>query len=114
MSFSKMFIPDFVCVFSQIKDRKHIEQNVSFCCRCHAAGVGLGVLRGSKTLAWGIAMAPYQLRVIVYCLGYSQYLWGGLFVCHECVMQKLASVPVLQFILMRKRAMVTNCVFGVL
>ena len=99
MSFSKMFIPDFVCEFSQIKDRKHIEQNVSFCCRCHAAGVGLEVLRGSKTLAWGIAMAPY-------CGGRTLY--------HECVMQKLASVPVLQFILMRKRAMVTNCVFGVL
>ena len=27
MSISKIFIPNFVCVFSQIKDRKHIEQN---------------------------------------------------------------------------------------
>ena len=27
MSISKTFIPIFLCVFSQIKDRKHIEQN---------------------------------------------------------------------------------------
>ena len=27
MSISKIFIPNSLCVFSQIKDRKHIEQN---------------------------------------------------------------------------------------
>ena len=48
-------------MFSQIKDRKHIE---------HIAGVmpqgrDLGVLGGSKTLAWGFVMVPHRLRVLV-------------------------------------------------
>ena len=44
-----------LCAFSQIKDRKHIEQNF-FCCQGHAQGWYLGVLGESKTLARGFAM----------------------------------------------------------
>ena len=32
----------------------------------HAPGVGLGGAGGSKSLAWGFAMAPHRLRVLVY------------------------------------------------
>ena len=46
-----------LCVFSQIKDRKHTE--FSFCCQGHAPGWDFGVLGESKTLAWGFAMAPH-------------------------------------------------------
>ena len=49
-------------MFSQIKDRKHIEQNF------HSVGkVGWDcVVPGeSKTLAWGFAMAPHRLRTLV-------------------------------------------------
>ena len=31
-------------------------------------GEGLGVLGGSKTLAWGFVMAPHQLRLLVLIL----------------------------------------------
>ena len=54
-------------VFSHLKDRKHIEQNFhsSFCCRDHAPRGGTWRCWGSKTLAWGFAMAPHRLHVLV-------------------------------------------------
>ena len=53
-------------VFSQIKDRKHIEQNFhSIAGIMHAPGVGLGGAGVSKTLAWGFAMVPDRLRILV-------------------------------------------------
>ena len=52
MSISTIFIPNSLCVFSQIKDRKHIEQNFHSVARC--PGVELGVLGGVKSLSVGI------------------------------------------------------------
>ena len=43
-----------LCVFSQIKDRKHIEQNFLFCCQAHAPGVGLAGAEGVKNFSVGI------------------------------------------------------------
>ena len=52
-------------MFSQIKDRKHIEQNFHSVARV-SPGVGLCECWGeSKTLAWGFAMAPHRLRALV-------------------------------------------------
>ena len=53
-----------LCVFSQIKDRKYIEQNFNSVVRIMGQGWDLGCW-GSKTLAWGFAMAPHRLRVLV-------------------------------------------------
>ena len=55
-----IFIQNFVCVLTN-----KIENIFSFCCQDHTPGVGLGVLRGSKTLAWGFAMVPHRLRILV-------------------------------------------------
>ena len=49
-------------VFSQIKDRKHIEQNFHSVAGIMPQGWDLGCW-GSKTLAWGFAMASHRLRV---------------------------------------------------
>ena len=49
MSISKIFIPNSLCVFSQIKDRKHIEQN--FVARVMPQDVGAG---GVKNFSVGI------------------------------------------------------------
>ena len=56
---------EIIFVFSQIKDKKNYLTDFLFCCLGHAPVVGLGVL-WSKTLAWGCAMAPHRLRVLVY------------------------------------------------
>ena len=61
MLISKILIPNFVCVFSQIKDGTEF----SFCCQGHASGWDLGVLGESKTLAWGFSMAPHRQRALV-------------------------------------------------
>ena len=47
-------------MFSQIKDRKHIEQNIHFDVWVIPWGWDLGVLGGggSKTLTWGFAAPP--------------------------------------------------------
>ena len=58
------FLYQTLCVFSQIKDRKHIEQNFHSV-DDHVPGVGLGGAGGSKTLAWGFAMAPHRLHILV-------------------------------------------------
>ena len=60
MSISKIFYTK-LCVFSQIKDRKHIEQNFHSVAKVMPRG-GTG---GVKTLAWGFAMAPHRLRALV-------------------------------------------------
>ena len=60
------FIPNYV--FSQIKDRKHIEQNFFlFPWSCPRMGLG-GAGGGVKTLAWGFAMAPHRLCTVVLVL----------------------------------------------
>ena len=66
MSISKIFIPNALCVFSQIKDRKHIEQNFHYVARVMPKGGTCGCWGESKTLAWGFAMAPHRLRALVY------------------------------------------------
>ena len=55
-----------LCAFLQIKDRKHIEQNFHSVAGVMPHVLDLGVLGGSKTLAWGFAMAPHRLRILVY------------------------------------------------
>ena len=52
-------------MFSQLKDRKHIEQNFHFVAKVMPRGQTAGVLGESKTLAWGFAMVPHQLRALV-------------------------------------------------
>ena len=54
-----------LCAFLQIKDRKHIEQNFHSAARVISQGWDMGVLGGSKTLAWGFAMVPHRLRILV-------------------------------------------------
>ena len=54
-----------LCAFLQIKDRKHIEQNFHSVAGVMPQGWDLGVLGGSKTLAWGFAMPPHRLRILV-------------------------------------------------
>ena len=54
------FLYQTLFVFSQIKDRKHIGQNFHSVAGIMHQGCDLGVLGGgvgSKTLAWGFAMA---------------------------------------------------------
>ena len=65
MSVSKIFIPNSLCVFSQIKDRKHIELNFHSVARVMPRGGTCGYWGESKTLAWGFAMAPHRLRALV-------------------------------------------------
>ena len=52
-------------MISQIKDRKHIEQNFHSVAGVMPQGVGLGGAGGSKILVWGFAMAPHPLHVLV-------------------------------------------------
>ena len=52
-------------MFSQIKDRKHIEQNFHSVARVIPRGGTCGFWEESKTLAWGSAMAPHLLRALV-------------------------------------------------
>ena len=60
------FLYQSLCVFTQIKDKKHIEQNFYF---YSVAGVmpqgwNLRCLRGSNTQAWVFSMALHRLRVL--------------------------------------------------
>ena len=64
MSISKILYQT-LCVFLHIKDRKHIEQNFHSVVEVMPQGWDLGELVGSKTLAWGFAMAPHRLRILV-------------------------------------------------
>ena len=59
MSYSMIFIPNFVSVLT---NRKHIEQNFHSVAGVKPQGWDFGVLGESNTLAWGFAMAPHLLR----------------------------------------------------
>ena len=76
MSISKIFIPNSLCVFSQIIDRKHIEQNFPSVARVMPRSGTCGCWGESKTLALGFAMASHRLRAVV-----NNYRgkpgWGG-------------------------------------
>ena len=60
------FLYQTLCAFLQIKDRKHIEQNFHSAARVMPQGWDLGMLGGSKTLAWRFAMAPHRRRILVF------------------------------------------------
>ena len=60
-----------LCTFLQIKDRNHIEQSFHSVAGVMPQGWGLEVLGGSKILAWGFAMAPHWLCILV--LSYKQF-----------------------------------------
>ena len=68
MSITKIFIPNSLCVFSQIKDRKHIEQNFHSVARVMPRGGTCGCWGESNILAWGFVMAPHRLRTLVFGL----------------------------------------------
>ena len=69
MSISKIFISNSLCVFSQIKDRKYIEQNFHSVARVMPWGGTCGCWGESKTLAWGFVMSPHRLRALVtFCI----------------------------------------------
>ena len=59
------FLHQSLCAFLQIKDRKHIEQNFHSAAGVMPQGWDMGVLGGSKTLAWGFAMVPLRLHILV-------------------------------------------------
>ena len=65
------FLYQTLCAFLQIKDRKHIEQNFHSVAGVMPQGWDFGVLGGSKTVAWGFAMAPHQLCILVCKLIFS-------------------------------------------
>ena len=52
-------------MFSQIKDRKNIEQNFHSVARILPQGGTWGAGENKQTLLWVFAMAPHQLRVLV-------------------------------------------------
>ena len=54
-----------LCAFLQIEDRKHIEQNFHSVAGVMPQGWELGMLGGSKVLAWRFAMVPHRLRILV-------------------------------------------------
>ena len=58
------FLYQTLCAFLQIKDRKHIEQNFHSVAGVMPQG-RLGGAGWSKTLAWGFAMAPHRLCILV-------------------------------------------------
>ena len=62
----KDFLYQILCVFSHIKDIKHIVQDFYSVAGVMPQGWDLGCWEGvSNTLAWGFAMAQYRLRVLV-------------------------------------------------
>ena len=65
VNFKSFYTKLFVCVLTNKKDRKHIEQNFHSVARVMPRGGTCGCLGESKTLAWGFAMAPHQLRALV-------------------------------------------------
>ena len=85
MSISKIFIPNSLCVFSQIKDRKHVEQNFHSVARVMPWGWICGCWGESKTLAWGFAMAPHRLRVLVVTCDSVNFLLGNHMMCFNKV-----------------------------
>ena len=72
MSISKIFIPN-LCVFSQIKDRKHIEQNFHSVAKVMTQD-GTGGAGGVKNFSMGICDGAHRLRALVYILFYTLVL----------------------------------------
>ena len=68
-------------MFSQIKDRIHIEQNFHSVAWVMPQEWDLGVLDGSKSLARGFAMAPHRLRRLVYIAMKIIFLFFSFRVC---------------------------------
>ena len=62
MSISKIFIPN-LCVFSQIKDRKHIEHNFHSFAGIMPQGRDLGVL-GVKNFSVGICDGAPSISIL--------------------------------------------------
>ena len=60
---SKIFIPNFVCVFTN-KRKKTLNRIFIPLLGSYPRDGTLGVLGGSKTLAWGFAMVPHRLRIL--------------------------------------------------
>ena len=60
------FLYQTLCAFLQIKDRKHIEQNLHSVAGVMPQGWDLGVMGRSKTLALGFAMATHRLGILFY------------------------------------------------
>ena len=83
---SKIFIPNFVCVLTNeryktyqtgfyiVSTGKHIEQNFHSVAEVMPQGWDLGVLGGSKTLAWGFAMELHGMRILVYFLNHFVHI----------------------------------------
>ena len=62
-------------MFSQIKDRKHIENYFHSVAKVMPRD-GIGGLGESKTLVWGFVMAPHRLRALVFlALQPKHMLW---------------------------------------
>ena len=63
-----------LCVFSQVQDKKRIEQNFHSVTWAMPRDGTWGAVGVKKNFAWGFAMAPHRLRIlIVYCCSYC--LW---------------------------------------
>ena len=73
MSILKVFIPNSLCVFSQIKNRKYIEQNFHSVARVMSQGWDLWVLGGVENFSVGICDgAPSTARSsIIYNYDFS-------------------------------------------
>ena len=65
MSISKIFIPNSLCVFSQMKDTKQIRRDFYSVAWFMPRVVTCGCWGESKTLVWGFAMAPHRLCTLV-------------------------------------------------
>ena len=79
-------------MISQIKDRKHTEQNFHSVARVMPRGGTCGCWGESKTLAWGFAMAPHRLRALVlYVISCSDLGLGSVDVleCGNCAILKI-------------------------
>ena len=90
MSISKIFIPNSLCVFSQIEDRKHIAQNFHSVARVMPQGGTCGCWEESKTSAWEFAMAPHRLRAQVFFFKiniFKKIPSATLSVCHTVCIQ---------------------------
>ena len=59
------FLYQTLCVFSQIKENILNRIFILLLGLCPWVGLGGAGGGGSKTLAWGFAMVPYRLRILV-------------------------------------------------
>ena len=66
MSISKIFIPNSLCVFSQIKGRKRIEQNFHSVARVMPRGGTCGCWGSQKLKRGDLPWPPHRLRALVF------------------------------------------------